>query len=74
MSELTTRLLADFHRRSRTGASSSPISPCSRQPTAASQVRAATTGDRVGSAGIRLLEHGSSPRMPGRCFREFWST
>ena len=82
MSELTTRLLADFHRRSRTGASSSPISPYRCQPTAASQVRGATTGDRVGSTGIRLPqplnqtadEQGSSPRMPGRCFREFIST
>ncbi len=82
MSGLTTRLLADFPRRSRTGASSSPISPYRCQPTAASQVRGATTGDRVGSTGIRLPqplnqaadEHGSTPPLPGMCFRQFCST
>ena len=43
-----------FHDAAETGASSSPISPYRCQPTAASQVRGATTGDRVGSTGIRL--------------------
>jgi len=65
--------------RGRSGASSSPISPSRRQPTAASQVRAATTGDAAGVVeGIffhplnqTAEEHGSNPRMPSICFRQF---
>ena len=59
------------------GRSSHEIRPCSRQPTAASQVRARATG--VGPAGVvtgsrhppnhRADEQGSSPRSPAQCFR-----
>jgi len=64
------------------GASSGSISPSRRQPTAASQVRGATTGRRGTAVGAILVqpsnhvaeERGSSPRTPRKCFLQFCRT
>lgn len=58
------------------------INPRRRQPTAASQVRGADTGDlpTIPATAVRHPvnqtedECGSSPRAPGTCFRKLFNT
>ena len=64
------------------GRSSIPMSPCIRQPTAASHVRALTTGESSVEDGTgpsrqpvnqRADEHASSPCSQWACFLRFMS-